>query len=94
MLSKPQANSTMKPTQRLAQRLTRGLVHSLKGWLPLALGLTAPLLGVGCSRQKWHNQADDVAYAIVGERYTDPRWTNPRADVIADPRSRFYGPPA
>ncbi|MFN9269984.1 MAG: TolC family protein [Planctomycetaceae bacterium] len=92
MLSKPQANSTMKPTQRLAQRLTRGLVHSLKGWLPLALGLTAPLLGVGCSRQKWHNQADDVAYAIVGERYTDPRWTNPRADVIADPRSRFYDP--
>ncbi len=44
----------------------------------------------GCSRQKWHQQADDTAYAIVKERYVDERWANPRMDVIADPRSRFY----
>jgi hypothetical protein len=50
-----------------------------------SLGLLA-----GCSRQKWHQQADDTAYAIVKERYLDERWANPRMDVIADPRSRFY----
>jgi len=44
----------------------------------------------GCTRQKWHEQADDTAYAIVKERYVDERWSNPRTDVIADPRSRFY----
>ena len=44
----------------------------------------------GCTRQKWHEQADDTAYAIVKERYVDERWANPRMDVIADPRSRFF----
>lgn len=61
-------------------------------WLRLVL-LFAATVGVsGCTRQKWHNQADDVAYSLVESRYNDPRWTNPRTDVIADPRSRFYDP--
>jgi hypothetical protein len=64
--------------------------------LPWPAGLLGALfvcavLG-GCSREYWRDQADDRAYDIIVERENDPRWTNPRIDVIPDVRSRFYDP--
>ncbi|MFN0056714.1 MAG: TolC family protein [Planctomycetales bacterium] len=49
-------------------------------------------LGGGCSRKYWREQADDLTYDIIKKKEVDPRWTLPRVDVMADPRSRFYDP--
>lgn len=46
----------------------------------------------GCTRKYWREQADDLSYDIIKKKEVDPRWTLPRIDVMADPRSRFYDP--
>ncbi|HTI51220.1 MAG TPA: TolC family protein, partial [Planctomycetaceae bacterium] len=59
----------------------------------LCLGLAALLsLCGGCSRKYWREQADDLAYDVIKKKEVDERWTLPRVDVMADPRSRFYDP--
>jgi len=57
------------------------------------LGLLAlTLVSAGCSRKYWREQADDLSYDIIKNKEVDPRWTVPRIDVTADPRSRFFDP--
>jgi outer membrane protein TolC len=59
----------------------------------LCLGLAAWLsLCGGCTRKYWREQADDLAYNVIKKKEVDERWTLPRLDVTADPRSRFYDP--
>jgi len=48
--------------------------------------------GIGCSRQFWRRNADKNTYHILGQKTTDPRWSTPRLDLQADPRSRFFDP--
>lgn len=57
------------------------------------LGLAALIaLCGGCTRKYWREQADDLSYDIIKKKEVDPRWSLPRIDVMADPRSRFYDP--
>ncbi|MSR56495.1 MAG: hypothetical protein EXS05_02340 [Planctomycetaceae bacterium] len=56
----------------------------------IACLLVAATLGNGCTRKYWREQADDLSYQIIEKKETDPRWTVPRIDLTADPRSRFY----
>lgn len=59
----------------------------------ICFGLTALLaLCGGCTRKYWREQADDLSYDIIKKKEVDPRWTLPRIDVLADPRSRFFDP--
>ena len=57
----------------------------------LLVAFTAQSL-TGCSRRFWREQADEAAYSAVSEKLTDERWMNPRMDIAADPRSRFFDP--
>lgn len=53
---------------------------------------TLIVVTAGCSRKYWREQADDLSYDIIQKKEVDPRWTVPRIDVMADPRSRFFDP--
>lgn len=63
----------------------------LSWWLTGLLCGTLLMLA-GCSRSFWRQNADDNTYAIMRDKSADPRWEQPRLDLNADPRSRFYDP--
>ena len=51
--------------------------------------LTATMIGPGCQRDYYYQQADQEAAALIAEKSDDPRWSVDAFDVQVDPRSRF-----
>ena len=68
--------------------------HTFRKRVTVYLLLTAVLAQslTGCTRRFWREQGDAAAYDAVSEKLTDERWMNPRMDIAADPRSRFFDP--
>jgi len=51
--------------------------------------LTVTMIGPGCQRDSYYQQADEEATALIAEKSADPRWGVDDFDVHIDPRSRF-----
>ena len=51
--------------------------------------LTVTMIGLGCQRDYYYQQADEEAMALIAEKSADPRWAFDDFDVKIDPRSRF-----
>ena len=51
--------------------------------------LTVTMIGLGCQRDYYYQQADEEAMALIAEKSADPRWAFEDFDVKIDPRSRF-----
>jgi hypothetical protein len=56
-------------------------------WLLLLLVVAA-----GCQRAFYRNRADAAAYALNGEKNSDPHWQMPRYTIDVAPRSRMFNP--
>ncbi|MEZ5948797.1 MAG: TolC family protein [Planctomycetaceae bacterium] len=59
---------------------------------PLRALLSVILCGSGCSQSFWRKQADKDSYQVWNQLESDPRWVNPRKNLMPDPRSRFFDP--
>ncbi|MEO8494936.1 MAG: hypothetical protein ABI614_07690 [Planctomycetota bacterium] len=57
-----------------------------------ALLIAGVLLGAGCRRGYYRQQADADALAIVYEKSLNPHWELPRQTIEIDPRSRMFDP--
>ena len=73
----------IRPQDRSRQVLRRWLIPGLLGCM-----LAVP----GCSRSFWRQQADKDTYHAMHQIELDPRWVNPRKNLMPDPRSRFFDP--
>jgi hypothetical protein len=61
-------------------------------WLKTAL-LAWPLLVLaGCTREQYHQQADEEVKYLISEKSNDPRWDYSSFSIETDPRARFYDP--
>lgn len=72
--------------------MNRSMPARMSRHLLVGLLLMSAVTPSGCARKYWREQADDITYDIIESKQKDPRWTLPRIDLQADPRSRFFDP--
>ncbi len=81
-------NGFVKTNSPLGLRCTSRAQHRRTIILLFGVGL----LSLGCGRTHYRRQADAEAYAIVEQKYTDPRWHIDDYSIEIDPRSRYFDP--
>ncbi len=60
--------------------------------LTVGLPMAALLTPTGCTRDRYYQQANQEAHALIAEKSTDLRWPVGDFTIEMDPRSRFYDP--
>ena len=63
-------------------------IHRFSVWVTIV----SLVVGPGCSRKFWREQADRDTYDAIAEKQTDERWLLPDVNIVPDARSRFYDP--
>jgi hypothetical protein len=63
-------------------------IHRFSVWVTIV----SLVVGPGCSRKFWREQADRDTYEAIAEKQTDERWLLPDVNIVPDARSRFYDP--